>query len=106
MMSNAAQSTNQGGGASRSSLEHSATTGPSNGAQTSQLDGYLDSPHYDEDDGFVTAGAETDRVSQASGHGGRKNDNDKCNPTYLSPVGRKERPRHSIAFGLSPTSEK
>ena len=44
--------------------------------EDSELDGYLgDSPKYDEeefeDEGFVTAaGGETDRASQASGHGG------------------------------------
>ena len=44
--------------------------------EDSELDGYLgDSPKYDEEDfedeGFVTAaGGETDRASQASGHGG------------------------------------
>ena len=44
--------------------------------EDSELDDYLgDSPKYDEgefeDDGFVTAaGGETDRASQASGHGG------------------------------------
>ena len=76
------QSATQGDGASRSSLEHSATTGPSHGAQTShglsphreesEVESYPNSPQYDDEDNdvFFIAGGETDRASQAEGHGG------------------------------------
>ena len=74
-----------------------APSGLATHREDSEVEDYLGgSPKYDddEDEGFITAGGfETDRASQASGHGGRVLfGNDKRNPVEPLLVGRQARP--------------